>query len=129
MSLLKALYNAMGAAVASMSFSGVWGSNINSPIFTSTSITRTVTVPSGNPGDILLVLNLGGTGTGNGTPQYLINAGTWTTFIDGAIITVANGDSLTVRMLNVTTSGDDSTIEAYDNTTFDLLGTLVTTAV
>lgn len=55
-----------------------------------------ITVPPGNSGILILHRD-----TGSFTMQYSKNAGSYTTFADGATITVANGDTLSFKATSI----------------------------
>jgi hypothetical protein len=84
-----------------------WGANSSAtPVL---SATRTVTVPSGNPG----VLTIGMALSAGGNPTYKKNAGANTAVTDGMTLAVANGDLLSFR-LAFAVSGDEVSITVTD---------------
>lgn len=112
MSLLAAVAGSLGQ-VLPITASSDWGSNSGTAPTTITSAARTLTVPSGNPGNLTLNYVDGGAG---GTPQYSKNAGAFTTFSNGTGITVANGDTLQFRCQSVTGSAATNTTTVVDAT-------------
>ena len=107
-----------GAAISPVTVSANWGSSSNHVPGTVTSFARTCTVPGGNPGSIKLGLS----GDYDGTPQYQINAGSWTTFSNGTDITVANGNTLGFRCASMATP-TTMDVAVTDNTTASAVGT------
>lgn len=95
--------------IASITSSGGWSATGTTA--TITTVSRTLTVPSGNPG--MIQLNISPTGC---SQQYKINTGLFTGFANGAVISITNGDSLIFR---ITGSGSGSTSigGVDDNTT------------
>jgi hypothetical protein len=71
---------------------------------------RTLRVPVGNPGDILLDITI----TPAGTFAYRKNSGSWTTFTDNTVVTgFVNGDTLGFQL---TGGGDTGAVSVKDNT-------------
>lgn len=106
-------------AIASITASSNWGTTTGSTS-TISSATKTLTVPSGNPGSILLGLTTSGSHTR--TTQYSKNGGVFTTFLDGAVISVASTNTLGFQMTGAV-STDIMDISIGDNTTSVLIGT------
>ena len=74
-----------------------------------TSVAKTLTVPSGNPGNVLLHL----TTAPAGTIQYIKNGGVATTFSGDTVVNFANTDTLAFKL---TGAGDLANIAVSDNT-------------
>lgn len=82
----------------------------------STSATKTLTVPAGNPGSIIFSIANGH------TCQYSKNGGAFTTFTNGGTATFANGDSIAIKITGLLCGGDDDTVVLNDNTTSAYIG-------
>ena len=91
-----------------------WGTTSGASPHSSPS--RTLTVPGGNPGN--LRLNVAGAGS---AIEYKKNAGAFTGFVDGATITVANGDTLQFRLTG--SSSDNMIVTVTDTTKSVTVGT------
>jgi len=91
-----------------------WGSTSNAAPADVTSPSRAITVPAGNPGSILL--------TPSASAQYSINGGSYVGFVVPTTITVTNGQTLTLRFPAATLAGTDVTIDVYDNTANENIG-------
>lgn len=100
-----------GGGGSPVTVSSDWGST-SAGTATVTSFARTLTVPVGNPGNVLLTLST--TPGFLGTVQYQLAGGTLTSFTDGTIISVANTNTLAFRALSMA-SGDAVDIVVIDN--------------
>ena len=99
-----------------------WGSASDTAPADIASATRTLTVPSGNPGSLhFVVLAL------SGTPQYSKNGGALQNLLDGADITFANGDTLLFQQTGPTTVDLGMSIDVTDNLRDDVVGDFGTT--
>lgn len=95
-----------------------WGSTTSaSP---ATSANRTLTVPSGNPGTVRFNIV-----SNDATLQYSYNSGSFTTVTDEGTLSVA--DSSTLQFKFTGASAEGATVEVYDNTTGDLVGSWTAT--
>jgi hypothetical protein len=83
------------------------------------SATRTLTVPAGNPGKVVLTFSDSGC---LATPQYKKNGGTPTSFSFGDVVTFADGDTLAFQASNGEFAGT-LTATATDQATSTLIGT------
>jgi hypothetical protein len=102
------------SGVASITIPSNWGSqNGNSP---QTSATKTLTVPGGNPGNLLFDIIT----TPSGSFQYIKNAGAPVTVTDLQVVNFANGDTLAFRL---TGDADLADLLVKDNTTLASVGT------
>lgn len=81
-----------------------------------TSVAKTLTVPGGNPGNVLLHLTL----APSGTIQYVKNGGAGVTFSADTIVNFANTDTLAFKLIG---AGDIANISVIDNTTGTSIGT------
>lgn len=90
MSLIAQYFQAIGKVAGPITVSSNWGTNTVAYPLGPVSAARTLTVPAGNPGNLLLNFIDGGTGL----PKYSKNGGTAAPFADGTPLTVANGDTL-----------------------------------
>ena len=70
---------------------------------------QTITVPTGNSGRLRLVK----AADSAATEEYRINSGAYTSFADGAIITLTSGQTLNFR-ITATALGNTSTITVID---------------
>ena len=105
-------------AMSPITVSSNWGTNsTSSPV---TSATRTMTVPSGNPGTIRFVVNNAGA-----TGKYSKNGGTFTAITDGMTLSIANGDTIALRANG--SSADVFDVAIYDHTLSTSIGTWVGT--
>lgn len=119
MSMLKALVGVL-SSVQPITVSANWGVGPAGAIPTSwTSATRTLTVPSGNPGSLKFSLSQ----TGDGTANYSKNGGGFTPFADGDVISVASGDTLALRNAFISIPGSTIAVTVTDNTTHTSIGT------
>lgn len=100
--------------VSSITASANWGSTSGAAPGAVTSAARTLTVPAGNPGKVLLTPSAGA--------AYSINGGAYTNFAIATIITVTNGQTLTLRFPAATLAGTDVTIDVDDSTTGATIG-------
>lgn len=110
MSIMLALIGAIGAK-RPIRFSGSFD-NSGAPT-TVTSATRTATVPGGNSG-LVQFDNLNPTGVVN--QSYSINGAAFVAFSEDTQITLANSDTLAVRITNAA-SGESLTFDLTDVTT------------
>lgn len=93
-----------------------WGSDDGpSPV---SSVAATLTVPASNPGSLRFVIN---SSSGGSSQSYSKNGGAPTSFSNGTIITVANGDTLTFAFSGLL--GNTGSYTLYDNTTNTVIGT------
>ena len=97
--------------------SGAIGANIDSPA-------RTLTVPGGNSGQVQIFLTDIGSG---GLSNYKKNAGAFTFFSDGDIITFADADTLTLRSAASDSAGNMA-FEMRDADSGAVIGTYTATA-
>lgn len=112
MNLMMALLASLGS-IEPITASADWGSDLGvSPL---SSATRTLTVPSGNPGTIRFEIILN-----EGTLEYKKNAAAFASVTDGGTLSVANGDSIQFRYTGSSSTG--ANVEVYDHTTGDLVG-------
>lgn len=111
MNLMMALLGAMGSILPITTTS--WGLSFGASPLSSAS--RTLTVPSGNPGTIRFTII-----TNDGTLEYKKNAAAFATVTDGGTVSVANGDTIQFRYTGTSATGAE--LEVYDNTTNDLVG-------
>ena len=81
-----------------------------------TSATKVLTVPSNNPGNVLLHYNTAPVGTG----QYIKNGGAPVTFTVDTVVNFSNTDTLAFKL---TGAGDTMTVNVKDNTTQAVIGT------
>ena len=117
MNLFMAMQAALGT-IRSITVSSNWGADsTSSPV---TSATRTMTVPSENPGTIRFVVNNAGA-----TGKYSKNGGLFTTITDGMTLAIANGDTIALRCNG--SSSDVFDVAIYDHTTSINIGTWVGT--
>lgn len=93
-------------------------SDFNSPSGASPQSTasRTLTVPTGSSG--ILVLDITAT-TGSPNPRYNLNSGGLTTFTDGEIIGVSDGQTL---LFNNNVAASSYTVQLRDNQTGQNVG-------
>ena len=82
-----------------------------------TSTAKTLTVPAGNPGNVLLHYTVAPTGTG----QYIKNGGAPVTFTVDTVVNFANTDTLAFKL---TGAGDIMNVTVTDNTTSAVIGTI-----
>lgn len=112
---------AAGARIGPVTASSNWGIDIGDVTNGSGTITRTLTVPSGNPGS----LNFAIAGIGV-VIKYQKNGGAATTVTDGLDVTFANSDTLAFlveagggtgsMVVTVTDNFDGSTVGSWDVT-------------
>lgn len=108
------LSNFYGAAAASpctvnIDWGYVSGTGVNI-----TAPTRTITVPSGNSGQ----LRLNVTNNTGGNQQYSKAAGAYTTFTNGTIITLTNGQTLAFRTNTGSVGVDTTDVQDVDTSAY-----------
>jgi len=88
---------------------------------TITTAAQTITVPAGNPGTLRLSTSV--SGPHGAAQKYSINGGAFTTFSDGATITLSNGQTLSFQITGSNPGGAVSG-SVFDNTTNATIGTV-----
>ena len=81
-----------------------------------TSTAKTLTVPAGNPGNVLLHYTLAPLGTG----QYIKNGGAGVPFSVDTVVAFANGDTLAFKLIG---AADNMNTTVSDNTVSVQIGT------
>jgi len=120
MNILLAIQACIGGRPLPITIPSNWGAVTSAtPVNTAT---KTLTVPSGNPGNVRFNLTLF---TG-GTPRYVKNGGAAVGITDGDVVNFANGDTLLLR-LAFGVSGDTATITATDVASGSVVGDAVLT--
>jgi hypothetical protein len=112
MNLMMALLGSLGR-ILPITVSADWGSDLGASPLSSAS--RTLTVPSGNPGTIRFEIILN-----EGTLEYKKNAAAFAAVTDGATLSVANSDTIQFRYTGSSATG--ANVEVYDHTTGTLVG-------
>lgn len=112
------LLNAAAISPSSITVSSNWDSP--SGATPQTTATRTLTVPSLNPGVLIFTV------VTTGTTTYSKNAGAFTALTDTMTLTIASGDTLALRLAGATKT---ASISVFDNSTSTLIGstTIATT--
>jgi len=105
---------ALGRVYTPITVSSNWGSTSNAAPAAVTSPTRTLTVPAGNPGNLLFTAGPGA--------EYSKNGGAYASVTSGSGNPWANGDTLTFRFPSPTLAGTDVTIDVEDATAGDPVG-------
>lgn len=107
---------AFDAGALAITVSSNWGTT--STASPATAPNRTLTVPSGNAGNLRFDLFVVPTGT----IEYRKNSGTYTSFVDDDVVNFANGDTLNFKL---TGASDQATIRVYDTQTGVQVGTCI----
>jgi hypothetical protein len=109
--MLATFLNTLGSGPITVSAD--WG--VESGASPLVSAARTLTVPAGNPGQLLFTLIFN-----DATLEYSINGGAYASVTGGETPTVTNGQTLRFRLTGA--SLDGANVEVYDNTTDTLVG-------
>jgi hypothetical protein len=107
----------LGSGISPITIPTNWGTSGPSatPI---TSATKTLTVPAGNPGNVLLHLVT----APSGTIGYSKNAAAFTSFTVDTVVNFADTDTLAFRL---TGAGDFVSLTVTDNTVLVSVGTCI----
>lgn len=107
-----------GGGGSPITVSSNWGTT-SAGTATITSFARTLTVPVGNPGSVLLNLTIPPGFLGS--VQYQLAGGSLTTFTDGTTISVVTTNTLAFRALSMSSS-DEVDITVTDNSNATQIG-------